>query len=164
MKILGIDPGIGRLGWGIIEEQGSKVKALDFGCLETDKNLDTDKRLLEIYNFLNSLIKKHKPEEVSVERLFFNKNVSTALTVGEARGVSILVAAKKGLPVSSYTPLEIKSAVVGFGKAEKSQVGQMVKVILGLTLVPTPDDTADALAVAITHAFSRKILNLKNKS
>ncbi len=160
MRILGIDPGIGRCGWGIIEEEGSKIKVLAYGCLETDSKEPTDKRLLTIFNFISDLIKKHKPEAVSVEKLFFNKNVSTALIVGEARGVAVLSAAKLSVPVFSYTPLEVKSAVVGYGKAEKAQVGQMVKVILGLPKVPTPDDTSDALAVGITHSFSRKMLKL----
>ena len=163
MKILGIDPGIGRMGWGVIEEQGSRIKALDYGCLETDKEMSTDQRLLEINKFLIKLIHKHNPDAISIEKLFFNKNVSTALTVGEARGVAIVTGASLSVPVFSYTPLEIKSAVVGYGKADKAQVGQMIKVILGLSKIPKIDDTSDALACAITHAFSHKILNLKNK-
>lgn len=161
MRVIGIDPGIGRMGWGVEEEVGSKIKVLDFGCLETDKDTSSDQRLLEILKFVSSLCKKYKPDAISVEKLFFNKNVSTALIVGEARGVAIVSAAELGIPVFSYTPLEVKSAVVGYGKAEKSQVGQMVKVILGLPKIPTPDDTADALAVGITHLFSAKMVKLR---
>lgn len=161
MIILGIDPGIGRLGWGVIEEKGSKIKVLEYGCLETDKKSSTDLRLLSIYNFLTKLAKKHSPDAFAVEELFFNKNVKTALTVGEARGVAILSGASLGIKAFSYTPSEIKVAVTGYGKAEKSQVGQMVKVILGLPKIPTPDDTADALAVALAHAFSHKIVKLQ---
>jgi crossover junction endodeoxyribonuclease RuvC len=161
MKILGIDPGIGRLGWGVITSEGSRIQAQSYGCIETEKSLAVENRLLQIYESLTTLIQKVKPEALAVEELFFNTNVSTAMAVGQARGVVLLLGAQHRVPVGIYTPLQVKVVVTGFGKAEKAQVGQMVKVILKLPAVPKPDDTADALAVAITHAFSYKAQRLK---
>jgi crossover junction endodeoxyribonuclease RuvC len=161
MKILGIDPGIGRLGWGSITVLGAKLQVHTYGCIETEKSLPVEKRLLQIYLALTEIIQKEKPEALAVEELFFNTNVSTAMAVGQARGVVLLLGAQNRLPIGIYTPLQVKVAVTGFGKAEKAQVGQMVKVILKLPAVPKPDDTADALAVAITHAFSYKTHALK---
>lgn len=156
MIILGIDPGIGRCGWGVIETQGSKIKTLGFGCIETSSKLTVEKRLEEVYTEVGKCIKKYKPDAMSIEELFFQNNAKTAFIVGEARGVILLAASQNDLPVGIYTPLQVKVAVTGYGKAEKSQVGKMVKAILGLDSVPKPDDTADALAVALAHAFSAK--------
>lgn len=162
MKILGIDPGIGRLGWGIVEEKGSKCLSQRFGCIETKATLSVENRLLQIYTTLTEIIEQEKPEAMAVEELFFNTNVSTAMVVGQARGVVLLLGAQHKLPIGIYTPLQVKVAVTGFGRAEKAQVGQMVKTILGLPSVPKPDDTADALAVALTHAFSYKMTKVKS--
>lgn len=157
MRILGIDPGIGRLGWGIIEEQGSKIKAISYDCLETSPKLSVADRLVLIYEHLQSLLTEHVPDALAVEELFFNTNATTAFTVGQARGVVLLAAAQHKIPIASYTPLQVKMAVSGYGRAEKNQVGQMVKVLLSLSSVPKPDDTADALAIALTHAFTYKM-------
>lgn len=157
MRILGIDPGIGRTGWGIVETHGSKLKTLNYGCFETTPNSLVDDRLKLIFNHITQLLEQYKPDALSVEELFFNTNAKTALIVGHARGVVILAAALKNIPVTSYTPLQVKIAVTGYGRAEKNQVGDMIKMLLGLPKVPKPDDTADALAVALTHAFSYKL-------
>ena len=156
MRILGIDPGIGRTGWGIIEDSSSKLQAVSFGCFETMPNSPTPQRLVLIYNHLQHLIDEYRPEALGIEDLFFNRNVSTALTVGQSRGVVMLAAEQAGLPIGIYTPLQVKMAVTGYGRAEKKQIGEMVKLLLKLKSIPKPDDTADALAIAITHAFSRK--------
>ena len=156
MRILGIDPGIGRTGWGVIEAQNSKFKAQSFGCIETEPKSETPGRLFAIYDEISNIIKEYQPEVMAIEELFFNKNVKTALVVGQARGVIILTSSQNHLPLAIYTPLQVKIALTGYGRAEKQQVGKMVKTLLGLPEVPKPDDTADALAIALTHAFSRK--------
>lgn len=156
MVILGIDPGIGRTGWGIIEKEGSKVKDLGHGCIETAAGLPIEKRLQIIREELVRIIKKYKPEKLGIEELFFNTNAKTALIVGQARGVVIVTAADLGLEVFSYTPLQVKTAVTGYGRAEKEQMGKMVKMLLGLPSIPRPDDVADALACALACAFSNK--------
>jgi crossover junction endodeoxyribonuclease RuvC len=161
MRILGVDPGIARTGWGIIEVQGQKLQVLKYGCLETDSKENVAQRLEKIYNKISELIIEYEPQEMVVEELFFNTNAKTAFVVGQARGAIILSGAKNNIPCFSYTPLQVKIAVSGYGRAEKAQVGQMVKIILNLREIPKPDDTTDALAVAITHAFSRKIAQNK---
>jgi crossover junction endodeoxyribonuclease RuvC len=160
MIVLGIDPGIGRMGWGVVVSQGSKVKAMDYGCLETSKDDEDSERLAQVYKHVEKIIKKYKPDAIVVEELFFNTNVKTAMIVGQARGVVIVSGAMNKVPVFSYTPPEIKTAVTGYGKADKAQVGQMVKAILGLATVPKLDDTSDALAAGITHVFSNKMTRL----
>ncbi len=157
MKILGIDPGIGRTGWGVIEAQSSKLKAQKFGCIETKPNSETPGRLFAIYDELVDIIKEYKPDVLAIEELFFNKNVKTALTVGQARGVIMLAAVQHKLEIHIYTPLQVKIALTGYGRAEKQQVGKMVKTVLDLKEIPKPDDTTDALAIAVTHAFSAKM-------
>ena len=157
MVILGIDPGIGRMGWGIIEAQNGKLKSQNFGCLETDSKETIETRLLVVYKFVDSLIKKYKPDALATEELFFNTNAKTAFVVGQARGVIILAGSKNNIPIFSYTPLQVKIAITGYGRAEKQQIGQMVKVILNLFEIPKIDDTCDALAVAIAHANSAKM-------
>lgn len=156
MRILGIDPGIGRTGWGVIEHQANKQTSVDYGCLETVANSPTPERLVTIYKGLQAIIAAHQPDAVAVEELFFNKNVSTALVVGEARGVALLAAAEKELPIATYTPLQVKMGLTGYGRADKNQIAQLVKMILGLKTIPRPDDVTDALAIALTHAFSYK--------
>ena len=157
MKILGIDPGIARTGWGIVECQISNIKCQMFGCIETSTDLDVSQRLKCIYDSLEKIINEHKPDVLALEEIFFNTNAKTAFIVGEARGVILLASAKQNIPVAIYTPLQVKIAVTGYGRAEKAQIGQMVKTILKLEKIPKPDDVADALAVAITHAFSQKM-------
>lgn len=157
MKILGIDPGIGRTGWGVVEPQGSRFKTYGYGCIETLPNDDLSRRLYALYDEIINLIDEYQPEEMAIEDLFFNTNAKTALIVGQARGVVLLAAAQKNLPIAVYTPLQVKMALTGYGRAEKNQVGVMVKTLLGLPSIPKPDDTADALAIALTQAFSRKM-------
>lgn len=158
MIILGIDPGIGRTGWGIIHSQSGTVSAHHYGCIETHKTMIGEKRLQELYEQINAIIQLEQPDVVAIEELFFNTNVSTALIVGQARGVILLAAAQHNIPVAVYTPSQVKIAVTGYGKADKKQVGQMIKTLLKLTSIPKLDDTADALAIALTHAFSVKML------
>lgn len=154
MIILGIDPGYAIVGYGVIRYEGGKMSVIDYGKITTEANIPLSKRLKLIYDSLTQLIETFKPDVVAVEELFFNSNVKTAIAVGHARGVIILAAANMNLKIAEYTPLQIKQAVVGYGRADKNQVQQMVKMFLGLDKVPKPDDTADALAVAICHAHS----------
>ena len=156
MIILGIDPGIARTGWGVIEVQSSKFKVQSYGCFETPSTDELPERLVAIKQEIVRLIKKYKPERLGIEELFFNTNAKTALIVGQARGVVIVTAADLGLEVFSYTPLQVKLAITGYGRAEKAQMGKMVKMLLGLNEIPKPDDTTDALAVALACAFSKK--------
>ena len=156
MLILGIDPGIGRTGWGVIEVQSSKFKVQSYGCIETEPNSQAEKRLQIIYRQLIQIISDSNPDAFAIEDLFFNTNAKTALIVGQARGVVLLAAAQKKLPISVYTPLQVKMALTGYGRAEKSQIAQMVKTLLKLKKIPKPDDITDALAIALTHAFSYK--------
>ena len=156
MRILGIDPGYAIVGYGVIDYIGNSFKSIEFGAITTESTMDFSKRLKHIYDSLEDIINIHKPEYLSIEELFFNTNVKTAIAVGHARGVLMLAAENLGVPIFEYTPLQIKQAVTGYGRADKNQVQQMVKMFLGLPKVPKPDDTADALAVAICHAHSYK--------
>jgi crossover junction endodeoxyribonuclease RuvC len=157
MIILGIDPGYAITGWAIIEKTGSKLIAVDYGVIETVSGLPHPERLLILHQELKKIIKKFKPELLSVEELFFFKNLKTAIKVAEARGVILSTSAESGLEIIEITPLQIKQALVGYGRADKNQVQQMVKVILNLKEIPCPDDAADALAAAITGANNQKI-------
>ncbi len=157
MIILGIDPGIAIVGFGIIKKEGSTLKPIDFGSIQTSAKLDTGTRLKQIYDAMNHFFRKYEIDAVAVEKLFFNTNVTTAMTVGQARGVIILSAVEADLPVFEYTPLQVKQAIVGYGRAEKKQVQELVKMLLKLKEVPKPDDVADALAIAMTHAHSAAI-------
>lgn len=154
MRILGIDPGIALTGYGVIDESNSKLTPVTYSCISTPAGMPAKERITIIYDTLLEVINEFKPEEVAVEELFFNKNVTSALLVGQARGVVLLAAAKSGLELEEYTPLQVKQALTGYGRADKNQVGEMVKTFLGLQKIPKPDDTADALAIAICHAFS----------
>jgi crossover junction endodeoxyribonuclease RuvC len=156
MIVLGIDPGTAATGYGVVERQGAKLRAVDYGCLETLPTQELPARLLEIHRAVTELILTHKPVHLGVERLFFNKNVQTAFAVGQARGVVLLAAAEHGLPVFEYGPHEVKLAVTGYGRADKRQVQRMVQAVLGMTVLPRPDDAADALAVAICVAHARQ--------
>jgi crossover junction endodeoxyribonuclease RuvC len=154
MVILGIDPGIGRVGYGVIEKNGSQIKAVIYGCIETPKTDDHGLRLQMIKTDLGKIIREHKPEVIGVEKLFFQKNVKTATAVGEARGVILLLASESGAKVVEIGPGQVKQALTGYGSADKKQMQQMVKIIFKLEKVPKPDDAADALAVAYAAAVS----------
>ena len=154
MKILGIDPGIGICGFGLIETSTrTNAKALDFGAVTTTVDAPLPSRLKELYDSLMEVFEQTKPEMVAVEKLFFSKNITTGIAVAEARGIVLLVAEQKGLPVYEYTPNEIKKCLTGYGSATKSQMQEMARIHLGLEKKPKPDDAADALAVAITCSF-----------
>ncbi len=157
MIIMGIDPGIARLGWGIVNKEGSKVTFLDYGCIETGKELFPGERLEMIYADLHKIFTEYKPEFAVVEKLFFSKNVSTAMSVSETRGVIILVARQYKAQVIEFTPDQIKMAVTGYGKADKKAVQKMVKMILKLDHTPQPDDAADGLAAAIAQAHTGRL-------
>ena len=154
MRILGIDPGYAILGWGVLDVEGNRFKVVAYDSILTDKDTPMPRRLQELYMGLQEIIDKYKPDEASIEELYFNNNAKTAIMVGEARGVAILACANGGLAINEYTPLQIKQALVGYGRADKKQVQQMVKTLLNLDAVPKPDDTADALAAAICHGHS----------
>ncbi|OQB14968.1 MAG: Crossover junction endodeoxyribonuclease RuvC [Firmicutes bacterium ADurb.Bin193] len=154
---MGIDPGLAIVGFGIIEHDGQRFKTIEYGSINSPAHTDIPARLKAVYDDISFIIEKYKPDEVAVEELFFNTNIKTAIMVGQARGTLILAAANRGIPVFEYTPLQVKQAVTGYGRAEKIQIQQMVKSILALREIPTPDDTADALAVAICHAHSRTL-------
>jgi crossover junction endodeoxyribonuclease RuvC len=155
MKIIGIDPGTAIIGYGVINS-GRKLELIDYGCIKTSTDLSTAERLVKLHKELEALIKKHKPDVVAVEDIFFFKNLKTAIKVSQARGVILLTIAQNKIPVAEYTPLQIKQAVACYGRAEKVQVQKMVQVLLNLKEIPKPDDAADALAVAICCAHSIK--------
>ncbi len=152
MIILGIDPGTAALGYGIVERKGGRLRAIDYGCLETSPDTSMPERLLAIHGLLDELLDLHQPAVVGVERLFFSKNAQTAMAVGQARGIVLLAAAQHGRPVREATPNEVKSAIAGYGAADKQQVQRMVQLVLGMSELPRPDDAADALAVAVCVA------------
>lgn len=153
MKVLGIDPGVGRVGWGIVTHEKGIDSLVEFGCFETTVNSQLPERLQKIYCFLQKLIKKYKPDSLAVESLFFATNAKTAFDVGAARGVILLAGEEAKLPIFQYTPLQVKSSLTGYGKAEKKQIQFMVTKILHLKDIPKPDDAADAVAIALTHIF-----------
>ena len=154
MIILGIDPGIGRVGYGIIKKLGSKIEAVSYGCIETPKTDDHGLRLQMIKTDLGKIIREHKPEVIGVEKLFFQKNVKTATAVGEARGVILLLASESGAKLVEVGPGQVKQALTGYGSADKDQIQQMVKIIFKLDSIPKPDDAADAIAVAYAAAVT----------
>ena len=154
MRILGIDPGYAILGWGVLDMKGNHFSVVDYGAVTTDAKMEMPLRLQHLYTQLSAIIAEYKPEVASIEELFFNNNAKTAIMVGQARGVAVLACVNGGLEINEYTPLQIKQALVGYGRAERKQVQQMVKTILNLKEVPKPDDTADALAAAVCHGHS----------
>jgi len=154
MRILGIDPGTGILGFGVIDVTKGKAQLVDAGVIRTPVKEDDAVRLLTIYEELTDIIAQNKPTEMAVEKLFFSRNVTTAMTVSQARGVVLLCGMQAGLKIHEYTPMQIKQAVTGYGKADKKQMQEMVKTILQLKAIPKPDDAADALATAITHSMT----------
>jgi len=154
MIIAGIDPGTARIGYGIIKKSSNKLEMIEYGCIKTESKFSTAERLDQLDQQLTQLIKKYKPDKMAVEDIFFFKNVKTAVKVSQARGVILMRGARMKIPVAEYTPLQVKQAVTSYGRAEKSQVQKMVKLLLNLKEIPKPDDAADALAVAICCAHS----------
>lgn len=163
MRILGIDPGYAIVGVGVVEYEGNKFKVVDYGAITTDAGEDMFDRLKKIYDEAEAIIERLKPDAMAIEELFFNSNQKTAINVAQARGVLILAAKNKNIPVFEYTPLQVKQAVVGYGRADKVQVQQMTKAILNLEKIPKPDDTADALALTICHAHSYRSAGIYRK-
>lgn len=154
MRIIGIDPGIAIMGFGILDYKQNKFSVVNYGAVTTTNRESMPKRLEILYDSLESILKEYKPDAVAFEELFFNQNAKTAILVGQARGISILCAQRNNIDIYEYTPLQVKQAVAGYGRAEKKQIQYMVKVLLNLKEIPKPDDTADALAVAICHGHS----------
>lgn len=157
MVILGVDPGFAITGYGIVKYEGNKFSPIEYGAINTKAGMPFAERLLEIDRKLDALIGQYKPDAISVEELFFNKNIKTAIMAAHGRGIALVAAARSGTAVFEYTPLQVKQAVVGYGRAEKAQIQQMVKAILNLNEIPKPDDVADALAVAICHGNSHRL-------
>lgn len=157
MRILGIDPGTATVGWAVIEEMKGALTTIDYGHISTSKDRSLSERLLEISDDLRHIIEKHRPEEASVEELFFFKNVKSVMAVSQARGAILLTLESLRVRMSEYTPLQVKQSLTGYGRAEKRQVQEMVKNILKLKEIPKPDDTADAIALALCHINSRKM-------
>lgn len=160
MLILGIDPGTAIVGFGVVLKEGNHLKKVAYGVIRTEAGLPMPRRLNQIYDQLREIIAQYNPDSIAVEQLFFNRNVTTNLTVGQARGVILLAAEQAGKEVAEYTPLQVKQAVVGYGRAEKKQIQEMVKMLLCLQEIPKPDDAADALAIAICHAHSCRMRQL----
>ena len=161
MRIMGIDPGYGIIGFSIIEKKSSGNEVVDYGVITTPKEMEFNLRLQAIYESMQKLIDKYNPAEMAIEKLYFNKNITTGIPVAEARGVILLSAVNKNLPIYEYTPQQIKIALTGLGKADKSQVQFMVKTLLHLTKVPRPDDAADAVAVALCHSQTSQQMMLR---
>lgn len=157
MRIIGIDPGTGILGFGVVDVTNNKAKLVTAGVITTPAHTPIDVRLEEIYDGLTQIISETKPDVMSIEKLFFSTNVTTAISVAQARGVAMLTGRKARLPIAEYTPNEIKQTLTGYGKADKKQMQEMVRIQLGLAEVPKPDDCADALAAAITHWMMTRI-------
>lgn len=155
MKILGIDPGTAILGWGLIEYTNGKVIPLKYGCIETESTMPMPARLAKIYHDLSNIIERDCPNEVAVEELFYFKNAKTVITVAQARGAAIICAENMGLAVYEYTPLQVKQALTGYGRADKKQMQEMVRITCKLDHCPRPDDAADAIAVAVCHGQTR---------
>ncbi|WP_126427915.1 crossover junction endodeoxyribonuclease RuvC [Brevibacillus marinus] len=160
MRILGVDPGIAIVGFGLIEQRGSEQRAVQYGSIQTEAGLPVPKRLRQIFESMQYLLEKYQPDEMAVEKLYFNRNVTNAFVVGQARGVIVLAAELAQVPVFEYTPMQVKQAVTGWGGAEKRQMQEMIRLLLSLPEIPKPDDVADALGVAITHANSQSFTRI----
>lgn len=158
MKVLGVDPGTGRLGWAVLEGTRVKQQMVEYGCIETKSGLTPSRRLEVLYERLDEIFEKFSPDVAAVEELYFFKNAKTVIRVSEARGVAVVCLARKKIPVYDYTPLQVKQTVTGYGRADKKQVQMMVKSILKLPVMPQPDDAADAVAIALTHFFTNQDL------
>lgn len=157
MRILGLDPGLATTGYGLIEQHGSRSTAIDYGCVVTSKDLSTSRRLADLYQSMQQLLQQSKPDAVSIEKLFFNTNITTGVIVSQARGVILLAIHQAGLPVAEYTPLQVKMSICGYGMAKKPQVQLMTQTLLNLTAKPQPDDAADALAIALCHSSLQQL-------
>jgi len=155
--VLGIDPGTAITGWGLVSREGDTLALVDYGTINTSPGTALPLRLQTIYRELGHIVSHHQPDAVAVERLFFNKNARTAMAVGQARGVALLAVADAGLSLHEYTPLEVKQSVCGYGRASKEQIQKLVQMLLGLDIIPQPDDAADAIAVAICHIHSSRL-------
>ncbi len=162
MRVLGLDPGTAIMGWGVVDSDagGANLRMVDYGALTTRAKAPLAERLPLLYAGVLAVIDQHQPEVMSVEELFFTKNITTAISVGHARGVAILAAAHRNLSVFEYTPLQVKQAVAGYGRADKNQIQEMVRMMLGLSVIPQPDDAADGLALAICHIHSARFTAL----
>lgn len=163
MRILGIDPGYAIVGYGVVDYNRTKFSVVDYGAILTEAGLPFNERLETIYDDMMAVIQKWKPEVMAIEKLYFNTNTTTAIDVAQARGAIVLAAQKSGMAIAEYTPLQVKQSVVGYGRAEKKQVQEMTKMILNLEKIPKPDDTADALAMAICHAHTSGSLYVGGK-
>lgn len=157
MIIIGIDPGYAIVGIGVVEYKGNKFRTIDYNAITTPAGMPTVERLKKIYQEMTMYIDKYAPDSIAIEELFFNSNQKTAINVAQARGVLLVAAANRNIPIFEYTPLQVKQSVTGYGRADKQQIQQMVKMMLGLNVIPKPDDAADALAIAICHAHSNKM-------
>lgn len=160
LRVLGIDPGTATTGWAILEENKNRIEAVAYGLIKTAQDKKNEQRLLEISQDLDRIIKKYHPQEAAVEKIYFFKNQKTVIEIGQSRGAVLLTLIKKNLKIFNYTPLQVKQSVTGYGRAEKKQIQLMVKNILKLKRIPLVDDTADAIAIALCHLNSRKIINL----
>jgi len=158
MRTLGIDPGTAIMGWGVVDEADGALSMVDFGTFTTPAGIPHAGRLVMLYDELRALLERYRPEAAAIEELFFGKNVNTALTVGQARGVALLALAQTGVAIHEYKPMSVKQAVAGYGGADKKQMQEMVRITLRLAKIPKPDDAADALAIAICHAYSAPML------
>ena len=154
MIILGIDPGYAIIGWGVLKYESNRFTVLDYGAVTTPAGMDFNLRLEKIYDDISLIMDKYSPEAMSIEKIFYNSNAKTVIDVSQARGVLVLAAQKHNVGIFEYTPLQVKQSVVGYGRAEKKQVQEMTRIILNLRKIPKPDDTADALAMAICHAHA----------
>ncbi len=162
MRILGIDPGIAIVGYGVVDKEANRYKTVSYDAITTKAHTPLEDRLNLVYQGVCQVIDMYKPEAMAIEELFFNNNAKTALTVGQARGVIILAAVQKNVPIFEYTPLQVKQALTGYGRASKGQIQQMMKSMLGLTEIPKPDDVADALAIAVCHGNSMRFNAIKS--
>lgn len=162
MRILGIDPGLAIVGYGVVDKEGNSYKTIYYDAITTQAHTPIENRIKIIYDEMNLIIEKYKPEVISIEELFFNNNAKTALAVGQARGVVLLSAVEHNIPIYEYTPLQVKQALTGYGRASKMQIQQMMKSMLGLSEIPKPDDVADALAIAICHGNSVRFNSILN--
>lgn len=162
MRILGIDPGIAIVGYGVVDKEGNRYKTVAYDAVTTRAHTPLEERLQLVYKGIDEIIKMYRPDAMSIEELFFNNNAKTAVAVGQARGVILLAAVQNGVPIYEYTPLQVKQALTGYGRASKSQIQQMMKSILGLGSVPKPDDVADALAIAVCHGNSMRFNSIQN--
>ncbi len=155
--ILGIDPGTATMGWGVIRQEGSRLTYVQHGAITTPSNWTMPRRLGRLFDGVTQLVEGYRPDTVAVEELFFNTNVTTAISVGQSRGVALLASYRAGIEIAEYTPLQVKQSITSYGRADKRQVQEMVRALLNLREIPRPDDAADGLAIAITHAFSSRI-------